>query len=130
MEAVISNSKRKFRGSRPDGISLPSKGNRNSSYLGSALPAKDETMKFPEIVFGNMRDYRPTPAPVPAVYGGVSPDSPRSAYDAAVAARATAFAPAKPRKSATRKPGGKRPATRKAPAPGTRPSLSNIRAKG
>lgn len=97
---------------------------------------RDETMKFQKIVFGKAYDYYPNPVPAPAVYGGVAPDSPRSAYDESVADRATAFRPADESAPKARKSTGKRPATkakraaRKAPPAGRRNSLAAIRSKG
>jgi len=114
--AVISNNARKYRASVDRTPSGFPKGNANSSYRGRIV-AKDETMAFPRVVFGNELPYEV--APVENV-GGVWFDVLGSSYSGKKKTPAAAK-PAKVRKPRT---------TRKDPGAGTCPSLSSIRKKG
>lgn len=112
MNAVVSNTARKFRASRPDGISMPSKGNHFSTNTGDKL-AKDTKASFPTVspTTGEVRPYKVAPY---VVINGIF-------FDDLSVKRAPARKTAKPKVAKTTK------RRRQDPGPGTRPSLKNIR---
>lgn len=111
MNAVVSNNARKFRASRPDGVSLPKKGNHFQTNTGDRL-VKDTKASFPQVdpKTGDVRPYKVAPY---VVINGIFFDD--------LAKRPAAKRTAKPKApKATKR-------RRQDPGPGTRPSLKNIR---
>lgn len=119
MNTVVSNNARKIRASRPDGISMPTKGNRYSSSL-ARTAQRDTKPAFPQIVFGNLQPYRVDPF---EDVDGVWFDVPKTRQMGIIPGAAPEPKPA-------RKPAAKKRTRRQDPGPGTRPSLSKIRSKG
>jgi hypothetical protein len=111
MNAVVSNNARKFRASRPDGVSLPKKGNHFQTNTGDRLH-KDTKASFPTVspTTGEVRPYKVAPY---IVIDGIFYDD----MSKRPAAKRTA-------KKAAPKVAKRR---RQDPGPGTRPSLKNIR---
>jgi len=115
MNTVVSNSNRKYRASRPDGVSLLKKGNHFSTSTNGKLHIDT---KRP---FTGQHDYKVSPyEEVNGVFFDVAPRTLGIVPGAEKATR-KAEKPHAARKART---------TRKAPAPGTRPSLSTMRRKG
>lgn len=114
MNAVVSNTQRKYRASRPDGVSLPKKGNHFSTNTGDKL-ARDTKASFPQVdpKTGDVRPYKVAPY---VVIDGIF-------FDDLSVKRSPARKTAKPKqpKAKTTK------RRRQDPGPGTRPSLKNIR---
>ena len=111
MNAVVSNNARKFRASRPDGVSLPKKGNHFQTNTGNRL-VKDTKASFPTVspTTGEVRPYKVDPY---VIVNGIY-------FDDLSAKRPAAKRTAKPKApKATKR-------RRQDPGPGTRPSLKKI----
>lgn len=122
MNTVVSNNQRKYRASRPDGISMPSKGNRNSMATAPGAP-RDTKPSFPQLhpQTGDILPYKVAPF---EDVNGVWFDVP---------ARRTGIVPGaqKATRTAAPKTGARKARTRRQdPGAGTRPSLSTMRRKG
>jgi hypothetical protein len=112
MNAVVSNNARKFRTSRPDGVSLPKKGNHFQTNTGDRL-FRDTKASFPQIDprTDEVRPYKVAPY---VVIDGIF-------FDDLSVKRPPARKAAKPKVAKTTK------RRRQDPGPGTRPSLKSIR---
>ena len=112
MNAVVSNNARKYRASRPDGISLPKRGNHFSTNTGDKF-RRDTKAAFPQVdpKTGDVRPYRVAPY---VVIDGIF-------FDDLSQKRPPARKAAKKSEPKTTK------RRRQDPGPGTRPSLSRIR---
>jgi hypothetical protein len=120
VNTVVSNSNRKYRASRPDGVSLLKKGNHFSTSTNGRLHV-DTKPSFPQVAFGAELPYKVSPyEEINGVFFDVAPRTLGIVPGAEKATR-KAEKPHAARKART---------TRKAPAPGTRPSLSTMRQKG
>lgn len=114
MNTVVSNTQRKYRASRPDGIAMPSKGNRNSSFAGQ-IAQRDTQPAF----HGQRYQVRPF-EDVEGVWFDAQP-------------RRTGIVPGaeKTARKAAPKTGARKARSRRQdPGAGTRPSLSTMRRKG
>ena len=121
MNTVVSNNQRKIRASRPDGISLPSKGNHFSTNTARG-GARDTKPSFPQLhpKTGDILPYKVDPY---VEIDGIFFDDIRHLGIVPGERKAT--------RTAAPKTGARKARSRRQdPGAGTRPSLSTMRRKG